>query len=59
MIAWAPNIEKRPWIKRLANIFGAIPIDPHQAQKDRRRLSRGPRSRSQTAIWSASFPKAA
>jgi acyl-[acyl-carrier-protein]-phospholipid O-acyltransferase/long-chain-fatty-acid--[acyl-carrier-protein] ligase len=28
MIAWAPNLEKRPWIKRLSNMFGAIPIDP-------------------------------
>ena len=25
MIAWAPNIETRPWIKRLADLFGAIP----------------------------------
>jgi acyl-[acyl-carrier-protein]-phospholipid O-acyltransferase/long-chain-fatty-acid--[acyl-carrier-protein] ligase len=28
MIAWAPNIESRPWIKRLAHLFGTIPIDP-------------------------------
>src|SRR5262245_2404976 len=28
MIAWAPNIEARPWIKRMAKVFGAIPIDP-------------------------------
>jgi acyl-[acyl-carrier-protein]-phospholipid O-acyltransferase / long-chain-fatty-acid--[acyl-carrier-protein] ligase len=28
MVAWAANIERRPWIKRLANLFGVIPIDP-------------------------------
>lgn len=33
MIAWAPNIESRPWIKRLADLFGAIPIDPLKPKK--------------------------
>ena len=33
MIAWAPNIESRPWIKRLAQLFGAIPIDPLKPKK--------------------------
>src|SRR5207253_4189053 len=33
MIAWAPNIEKRPWIKRVAAAFGAIPIDPLKPKK--------------------------
>src|SRR5262249_21925065 len=33
MIAWAPNIEQRPWIKRLADLFGAIPIDPLKPKK--------------------------
>jgi acyl-[acyl-carrier-protein]-phospholipid O-acyltransferase/long-chain-fatty-acid--[acyl-carrier-protein] ligase len=28
MVAWAANIERRPWIKRLADLFGVIPIDP-------------------------------
>jgi acyl-[acyl-carrier-protein]-phospholipid O-acyltransferase/long-chain-fatty-acid--[acyl-carrier-protein] ligase len=28
MVAWATNLERRPWIKRLADLFGAIPIDP-------------------------------
>jgi acyl-[acyl-carrier-protein]-phospholipid O-acyltransferase/long-chain-fatty-acid--[acyl-carrier-protein] ligase len=28
MVAWATNLERRPWIKWLSNIFGAIPIDP-------------------------------
>jgi acyl-[acyl-carrier-protein]-phospholipid O-acyltransferase/long-chain-fatty-acid--[acyl-carrier-protein] ligase len=33
MIAWAPNIEARPWIQWLANLFGAIPIDPLKPKK--------------------------
>jgi len=33
MVAWAPNIERRPWIKRLAELFGAIPIDPLKPKK--------------------------
>jgi len=33
MIAWAPNIETQPWIKRLADLFGAIPIDPLKPKK--------------------------
>jgi acyl-[acyl-carrier-protein]-phospholipid O-acyltransferase/long-chain-fatty-acid--[acyl-carrier-protein] ligase len=33
MIAWAPNIEARPWLQRLANLFGAIPIDPLKPKK--------------------------
>jgi acyl-[acyl-carrier-protein]-phospholipid O-acyltransferase / long-chain-fatty-acid--[acyl-carrier-protein] ligase len=33
MIAWAPNIESRRWIQRLANLFGVIPIDPHKPKK--------------------------
>jgi acyl-[acyl-carrier-protein]-phospholipid O-acyltransferase/long-chain-fatty-acid--[acyl-carrier-protein] ligase len=33
MIAWAPNIESRPWVKRLADLFGAIPIDPVKPKK--------------------------
>jgi acyl-[acyl-carrier-protein]-phospholipid O-acyltransferase/long-chain-fatty-acid--[acyl-carrier-protein] ligase len=33
MIAWAPNIESRPWIKRLSILFGAIPIDPMKPKK--------------------------
>jgi acyl-[acyl-carrier-protein]-phospholipid O-acyltransferase/long-chain-fatty-acid--[acyl-carrier-protein] ligase len=33
MIAWAPNIESRPWVKWLSNLFGAIPIDPLKPKK--------------------------
>jgi acyl-[acyl-carrier-protein]-phospholipid O-acyltransferase/long-chain-fatty-acid--[acyl-carrier-protein] ligase len=33
MVAWAPNLERRPWIKRLAEVFGAIPIDPTKPKK--------------------------
>jgi acyl-[acyl-carrier-protein]-phospholipid O-acyltransferase / long-chain-fatty-acid--[acyl-carrier-protein] ligase len=33
MVAWAPNLEARPWIKRLAELFGAIPIDPLKPKK--------------------------
>jgi acyl-[acyl-carrier-protein]-phospholipid O-acyltransferase / long-chain-fatty-acid--[acyl-carrier-protein] ligase len=33
MIAWAPNIESQPWVKRLADLFGAIPIDPQKPKK--------------------------
>jgi acyl-[acyl-carrier-protein]-phospholipid O-acyltransferase / long-chain-fatty-acid--[acyl-carrier-protein] ligase len=33
MVAWAPNIESRPWIQRLAGLFGAIPIDPLKPKK--------------------------
>ena len=28
MVAWATNLERRPWIKWLSSVFGAIPIDP-------------------------------
>jgi acyl-[acyl-carrier-protein]-phospholipid O-acyltransferase/long-chain-fatty-acid--[acyl-carrier-protein] ligase len=28
MVAWAANLERRQWIKRLADMFGVIPIDP-------------------------------
>jgi acyl-[acyl-carrier-protein]-phospholipid O-acyltransferase/long-chain-fatty-acid--[acyl-carrier-protein] ligase len=28
MVAWAANLERRPWIRWLSNLFGAIPIDP-------------------------------
>jgi acyl-[acyl-carrier-protein]-phospholipid O-acyltransferase/long-chain-fatty-acid--[acyl-carrier-protein] ligase len=33
MVAFAPNIEGRPWIKRLSQLFGAIPIDPLKPKK--------------------------
>ena len=33
MVAWAGNIERRPWLKRLGEIFGAIPIDPTKPKK--------------------------
>jgi acyl-[acyl-carrier-protein]-phospholipid O-acyltransferase/long-chain-fatty-acid--[acyl-carrier-protein] ligase len=33
MVAWASNIEGRPWVKRLAELFGAIPIDPTKPKK--------------------------
>ncbi|MEX2176453.1 MAG: acyl-[ACP]--phospholipid O-acyltransferase [Pirellulaceae bacterium] len=33
MVAWAANIEKSPWLKRLADLFGAIPIDPTKPKK--------------------------
>jgi acyl-[acyl-carrier-protein]-phospholipid O-acyltransferase/long-chain-fatty-acid--[acyl-carrier-protein] ligase len=33
MVAWASNIESRPWIKRLAQLFGAIPIDPARPKR--------------------------
>jgi len=28
MIGWAANIEGNPWMKRMATMWGAIPIDP-------------------------------
>lgn len=33
MVAWAANLDRRPWIKRLADAFGAIPIDPTKPKK--------------------------
>ena len=33
MIAWAPNIEATPRLKRLSELFGAIPIDPTKPKK--------------------------
>ncbi|HMC09773.1 MAG TPA: AMP-binding protein, partial [Pirellulaceae bacterium] len=33
MIAWAPNLESRKWLKRLSELFGAIPIDPLKPKK--------------------------
>src|SRR5262245_38515607 len=33
MIAWAPNIESRPWVRRMSDLFGAIPIDPLKPKK--------------------------
>ena len=33
MIALAANLEKRPWVQWLANLFGAIPIDPAKPKK--------------------------
>jgi acyl-[acyl-carrier-protein]-phospholipid O-acyltransferase / long-chain-fatty-acid--[acyl-carrier-protein] ligase len=33
MVAWAANLDRRPWIQRLSNLFGAIPIDPTKPKK--------------------------
>ncbi|MDX1947628.1 MAG: AMP-binding protein, partial [Pirellulaceae bacterium] len=33
MVALASNIEKRPWMQRMAKLFGAIPIDPLKPKK--------------------------
>jgi acyl-[acyl-carrier-protein]-phospholipid O-acyltransferase/long-chain-fatty-acid--[acyl-carrier-protein] ligase len=33
MVAWAANLDRRPWIKRLSDMFGAIPIDPTKPKR--------------------------
>ena len=57
MIAWAPNIERRPWIKRLAEPVRRDSDRPAQAQEDRRRAPRRPARRCNDGELVCIFPE--